>query len=328
MAFLFMPVASLQAAGTAAGTPVVNTAIAAFTYGVTPMTMEASVTFVVDNKVNLTVVNNGSATVIPGATDQVLVFVLRNDGNADQRYELAAVNSGDFVMDNIRLYRDDGDTPGELDGNDSLYIDSSTFGDIAVDETLDILIVGDVPTTATSGQASAYDLLATTVDAGTTDVTIGTEGENTDGLDVVFADVEGSNADDGARDGRHSAPGTYTVNAPGLALVKSALIVSDPIRGTDSPRAVEGAVILYTITATASGIGTMENVVITDPIPDNARYSAGTLTLNGAGLTDDAGDDAGGVGGDPLAVTVNLGDMTSESAVQTITFEVVIDLDI
>ena len=51
-----------------------------------------------------------------------------------------------------------------------------------------------------------------------------------------------------------------------------------------------------------------------------------TLRLNSAPLTDAGGDDSGDFGATtPGAVTVSLGDLTSVSPIQTITFDVTID---
>lgn len=325
LALLILSVGVAQAAGTASGTPILNTATATYNEGGTTVTKTASTTVVVDNKVNLTVTKNADATVIPGATDQVLVFVVKNYGNTSQRYALSAINGAGIVMDNVRIYLDNGSNPGSLDPTDTLYVDASTFGDVAADGTLAILIVADTPGAATSGQSSDYHLLATTVDAGTTTVTLPTVGPGTPGVDVVFADIAGSEAGDGDRDGEHSAVGTYSINALLLEIVKSAVISSDPTNGTTNPKAIPEATIVYTITVTVSGSGTATNVLITDPIPSNSTYTGSTLELNGFALTDGTGDDVGSVGGDPVTVTVNLGNMTSASPVQTITFEVTID---
>lgn len=315
-----------EAAGTASGTAIVNTATASYLDGGTTMTKSASTTVVVDNKVNLTVAKNVDATVIPGATDQVLAFVVRNDGNTPQRYAMEAVNGAGVVMDNVRIYLDNGPNPGTLDGDDTLYVDASTFGDVAADGTLAILIVADIPVTATSGQSSEYHLLVTTWDAGSPSAkTDQTTGAGTAGVDVVFADIVGSEAGDGARDGMHSAVGTYSINALLLEIAKSAVISSDPENGATNPKAIPGATIVYTITVTVTGSGTAANVLITDPIPLNSTYTGDSLKLNGAPLSDDADTDAGSVGGTPVTVTVNLGDLTSASAVQTITFDVVIN---
>ena len=89
---------------------------------------------------------------------------------------------------------------------------------------------------------------------------------------------------------------------------------------------VTGATLTYTIDATVSGSGTATGVVITDLLPANTTYTAGTLSLNAASLTDAPDADAGDVGGTaPNTVTINLGDLTAASPVQTITFEVIIN---
>ena len=314
------------AAGTPSGTVISNTATATYNDGATPVTRTASAPdVVVDNKVNLTVTKNGDATVLPGSTDQVLVFEVTNEGNTPQRYALAATNSAGIVMENVRIYLDNGTTPGVLDAGDTLYINAATFGDVLADGTLQILIVADTPATANSGETADYQLIATTVDAGTTTVTTATVGANTDGVDVVFADIAGSAAGDIARDGKNSATGIYTVNLLALNLNKSVVITWDPTNLSVSPKAIPGAILTYTITASVTGVGTTSDVVITDPIPTNSTYTANSLELNGAALSDATDFDVGNVSGSPATVTVGLGNLTSASPPQVITFDVTID---
>lgn len=327
LALCCVPVRSALALGTASGTAISNSVTATYTIGVSaPLTMTASVTFLVDNVVNVTVVKNGDAAVLLGSTDQALVFALRNDGNTTQRYALSAVNESGIVMDNVRIYLGDGATSGSFDGTNTPYTDASTFGDLPADTTLSLLIVADTPAAATSGQISSYNLVATTVDATTTTITQQTSGPNTAGVDVVFADLAGTDATDTARNGQHSALGTYTVGGSlALVIAKSAVISEDPQNGTTNPVALSGATLAYTLDVTVTGNGTAANVVVSDPIPTNSTYKAGTLKLNGVGLSDIPGDDVGNVGGGPVIVTVDLGNLTSASAVQTITFDVLID---
>ena len=162
------------------------------------------------------------------------------------------------------------------------------------------------------------------MDAGTTTVTAPTVGANTAGVDVVFADIAGSASGDGTRDGKHSSSGKYTVSSVSVTIAKAVIVYSDPFNGTVNPKAKQGAILRYSITVTATGSQTALNVVITDPIPTNTTYSAGTLKLNGVALTDAADADVGQVVGVPVTLTVNLGNLTSASAVQTITFDVTI----
>lgn len=325
LALFSMPAPSAHALGTASGTPIVNTVTATYDDGSGTVTQTASATVLVDNKINLTVVKNADAAAAPGATDQALVFVVKNDGNTPQRYALAATNGAGLVMNNVRIYLDNGTTAGSLDAGDTLYVNAGTFGDVPADGTLGILIVADVPAGALDGQTSDYNLVATTVDAGTTTVTTETTGAGTAGVDVVFADIAGSAVGDLLRNGQHSASGRYAISALSLSIVKSATIASDPFNGTISPKAIPGATISYTIAVAVTGSGTAATVVITDPMPANATYTPGTLKLNGAPLTDGTGDDNGSVGGSPTTATVTLGNMTSATPVQTITFDVTIN---
>jgi len=338
LALIYLPMTPARAVGTAAGTPVMSTATVIYDVGpTTGLKAMSTTTIVVDNKVNLTVTKIADAPVTPGSTNKALAFVVKNDGNTAQRYALSAANGAGIAMHNVRLYRDGGATPNAWDATDTLYAGAGTFGDVPMDGRINLLIVVDTPQGAADGQTSDYDLVATTVNAGTTTVTAQTAGANTAGIDVVFADTAGSAAGDVARDGRHSASGRYTGSSVTLTVGKTVLVYSGPpnvvINGTPPdyadctvcPRAIPTATLRYTITAMVKGSGTATGVVIVDPLPANTTYNAGSLQLNGTAQSDAKDGDAGDVGGTtPGIITVNLGDMTSASAVQTIIFDVTI----
>jgi uncharacterized repeat protein (TIGR01451 family) len=312
------------AAGTPSNTAISNTATATYQFGGVPqpaISTGPSATFVVDNKVNLTVTRNADALVASGSANQALSFSITNNGNTAQRYALSIVSraTDSFDMNNVRIYRDNNANNVYDAGTDTLYANAGTFGDIAADGTLRVLIVADTPAGQTNSATAVYDLVATTVDAGALNVTASTAGPNTAGVDTVFADAAGSNAGDAARDGKHSALGTYTISDV-TAVVNKAVLVIDQQGGT---RPVPGATLRYTLTVTVTGIGTATGVRIADPVPANTTYTAGSLRLNVAPLSDAGGDDAGDVGATaPNTVTVNLGNMTSASPAQTITFDV------
>jgi uncharacterized repeat protein (TIGR01451 family) len=312
------------AVGTPSGTVVTNTATANYQIGGMPQTaVSGSSGFTVDTKVNLTVTRNADATVTPGAANQALVFLVTNLGNAPQRYDLTVVSrlTDSFDMNNVRVYRDD-NASGVLDAGDTLYAGPATFGDIAADGALRLLVVADTPSGQPDGAAAVYDLLAATVVSGGTATVVQTTGPNTAGVDVVFTDPAGSAAGDSARDGRHSAFGTYTVSIAVVNLGKAVAVI-DQLGGSN---AVAGATLRYTLTVTVSGSGTANSVVVRDPFPANTTYAAGTLHLNGTMLTDAADADAGDAGFTlPGEVTVNLGSLTAASPAQTIVFDVWID---
>jgi len=135
-------------------------------------------------------------------------------------------------------------------------------------------------------------------------------------------EVPGTDAVVGTSTGSANERGTYVVSSVVVSLVKSATIV-DQFGGTEP---VPGATITYAIVVSVTGSGTAQGVIITDPVPGNTTYTAGTLNLNSGALTDIGGDDAGDVGTTTAGtVTVSLGNLAALSPVQTITFDVTID---
>jgi uncharacterized repeat protein (TIGR01451 family) len=312
------------ALGTPSGTVITTTATANYQIGgVLQTAISASAGFIVDNRVNLVVTRNGDATVGSGAVNQSLVFTVTNLGNAPQRYDLSVVSriTDSFDMSSVRVYRDD-NADNAWDAGDTLYAGPATFGDIPADGALRLLVVADTPVGQPGGATAVCDLLAATVVSGGTATIAQTPGVDTAGVDVVFADPAGSIAGDVVRDGRHSAFGTFTVSNIAVTVGKTVTVI-DPYGGSQP---VVGATLRYTITAATGGNGTANNVVITDAIPANTTYTAASLRLNGAQLSDAADADAGDVGATtPGNVTVSLGALTAASPVQTIVFDVTIN---
>jgi len=310
------------ALGTPAGTTIVCPVTVDYMYSAVPQpTLNASTSFVVDRLVNVTVTNNSNPSAAPNQLNVPMSFRVTNTGNAAQRYALQAVSrvTDSFDMNNVRVYLDTNGN-GSLDAGDTSYGDAGSFGDLVSDASFTVMIVADTPGTVVNGQTAVYDLEATSVDAGTLTVSVQTAGPNTAGVDTVFIDSAGSAAGDAARDGKHSAAGTFTaVTASGVSMNKTVLVL-DPLGGN---LPVRGATLRYTITVTVSGAGTAQNVVVSDLIPANTAYTAGTLRLNTSSLTDANDADAGDIGGTtPNTVTVKLGNLTSASPVQTIVFDV------
>ena len=69
-------------------------------------------------------------------------------------------------------------------------------------------------------------------------------------------------------------------SVPDIRVIKSAQTIEDPINGSTNPKAIPGAVILYSITLTNQGLGAadLDSVIITDPIPANAELFVGDLS--------------------------------------------------
>jgi uncharacterized repeat protein (TIGR01451 family) len=316
-----------MAAGTASGTSVANSATVDYQVsGVDQAQIPSNtVTFVVDNKVDLTVANVSDATVIPGSTDQVLAYSITNTGNTTQGYSVAYTGGADdFDMNNVRIYLDV-NNDGLLDGGDTLYTLGTRIADVNADGSIQVLIVADTPLAANDGETAVYNLIATTLNAGTTTVTTEDAGpEDPATVQVVFAD--GAGTDDAVEDGQHSADATYTVSSAALSVVKTSEVISDGL-GNVAPNAfaIPGATVRYTLAVTNNGSADATSVVLVDDTPANTTYVAGTITLDGAPKTDINGDDEADYNAtNPNSVTVTIPTLAVGNTA-TITFDVTID---
>jgi len=113
-----------------------------------------------------------------------------------------------------------------------------------------------------------------------------------------------------------TATDTTTILAPNVTAVKSVLPA-----GNQPP----GTLLTYTIVVTNAGSANALAVIMTDPIPANTTYVAGSITLDSVSKTDIGGDDQADVNATtPGAVTVDLSGMAA-GASHTITFQVTIN---
>jgi uncharacterized repeat protein (TIGR01451 family) len=322
----------VMAAGTLSGTTITNSATLDYIVGTTPQSQLTSnvTTFVVDNRVDLTVTEVSGATVIPNSDDWVLVFTVTNTGNTPQGYSLATIagvngTADDFDMTGVEIYLDV-DNDGVLDiPGDTPYALGTRVADIAPDASIQILVVADTPATASDGQTALYHLIATTLDAGTTTITANDTGIADDpaAVEVVWGDAAGTA--DAATDGQHSADAVYTVSTATLAVTKTQAVVSDPFNGTSNPKAIPDATIRYTITVANSGTIDATDIVIVDATPANTTYVVGSIIVDGAGRTDinDAdGSDYGATNAGSVTATIPV---VAAGGSAVVTFDVTID---
>lgn len=229
-------------------------------------------TFLVDNRVDLTLVeigNIGSTSVNPGQNDAVTTFQLTNTGNSTQDYDLSVVNldggtvnsSPDVDTVDMTLLRVFADTDSSLDWNpaDLIFVD-----ELAADASILIFVVANASTALTNGDAANIEVTATTHDAGGAPITLGdlttddaASADSTTTVEVVFADGGFQLAQDG-----------YLVSSATLAITKVATLISDPFNGTTNQKAIPGAVIEYVVTVANTGGEAATNVVITDVLTD------------------------------------------------------------
>lgn len=275
------------AVGTRATTAITNTARVDFTdvNGNALFQNSNTVTTIVSQVGGVDVApNNGPITMNPGDT-HYFPHTVTNTGNFDDYVNLTAASAGGWV---VAIYRDVNNNGTYEAGTDTLLTDSP----------------GDADTTPDSGLLAndgfMHILVAVTVPPGTAD---GAADVTTTTGTSVFDNTKIDTATD-----------TINVRAPNVSVVKSVA----PL-GAQPP----GTLLTYTIVVTNNGTGAANSVVLTDPIPNNTTYQAGTITYNAAARTDGAdADNADYNVTNAGRITVNVGALAASGGTATVTFRV------
>ena len=293
------------AGGTSPGTAIDNTASVNYTVGgvaqtvirssptgnSTPGTPGTATSFVVDRKVDLYLaeVNNAATTVIPGSTDQVTTFFIRNDGNDTQGVSLSAADFAgtvfgqptgpDFQMTpaSIRVFVESTaaasgatcNSPAQPGGMSfALGTDSATtIPTFAPDTCTWVYIVADTPSTATNTQRANVELTAiarvpTTLAALSAD----TGADRPDQIDVVFVDA---NATVVAQD-------QYQVTTASFTVRKQSSVIDDFVSASNY-KAIPGALMQYEIELTNNGGAQADSGAITDSLPTQTSYEVNSF---------------------------------------------------
>lgn len=283
-----------MAAGTTAGTTISNMAKASYSVGGNPQQEICSsltgnstgnggtsgttctsgtngalnTSFTVDRKINFTVTTVGldGKSVTPGQTDAAFGYLITNTGNTAVTFALSATvdDTNSILVDELtpKIFLDaDGDGVKDA-GEGDQYANPISFGDIAVDGTLNITVVNEVSGTAANGLTAFINSITvvardTVANGG---VAIPEGGVAGTGNAIVWADSSYDNTETVATDR------VWTVSAPVLKVQKSQALISD---GTDGITGyIPGAKVEYTIRVTYdSGSGNATGVIISDVLP-------------------------------------------------------------
>lgn len=320
--FAFMVLLALMlhkpalAIGTSAGIDISNTASVDYVVAGSSSTATSTVTFRVDEKldVNISWQDATNVAVASPDTNQVLTYLLTNTGNGNDSYTLNVQNTlgGDqFNPVLVDIYLDANGNGMFNPGVDILYNAGLNDPLLNADGSQAIFVRNNIPAGRVAGDLGNSQLIATS-----------NTGSGLPGTPFINAGDNNSDAIVGTSGGTSNAIGTYEIANTNLSLVKS-VVITDQFGGNQP---VTGATMTYSIDVSVTGPGVANNVVFSDPLPANTTYTAGTLTLNATALTDVVDADAGDVAGTtPNTVTVNLGNLTQGSPTQTITFEVIIN---
>ncbi len=307
-----------SAAGVPAGTVIENTATVRFEVAGTPITLDTTTAAItVAERIDFVVTGQSPQLVVqPGETNRSLLFRVTNVGNGSETLELSVDSSGIQGSDFDPLPAStpvffDSDGSGDLSGGDTAYQPGINDPVLAADESVDILVVNDIPNNVANGDIGLTELIAASTN-GTGVPGSSLPGQGDGGSDAVF----------GVSGGSASATGEYRVSDIEITMVKSQ-VVEDP-DGGDEP--VPGATITYTITVAVTSAGAASVATVRDPIPQYTSYNPGTMLLNGVSLTDESDADAGEIeAGGAGTVVVRLGSLTQADGVQTVEFSVTID---
>lgn len=291
------------AGGTTPGTSIVNNVNVNFQVGGVAQTQKtAADTFVVDRKVIFTLAEKatiGTTTTNPGQTAQQTTFILSNTSNDTLDFTItpsqivggSASHGGTdaFNVSNLLVC---------LDANSDAVCDAAptatlTVDNLAADTNMTILIVGDIPLTATNSQVAGVTLTAAALNSDGSAITAATDstvnGAGT--VETIFADAvkTGNGGASAARDGIDVATDDYTVAAAVLSVFKSSTLISDGVSASNF-KSVPGAVVEYCISvANAAAGATATNISIADLLPTNTTYVAGSVKVNGTVTSPGAG---------------------------------------
>jgi uncharacterized repeat protein (TIGR01451 family) len=327
---------------TPAGTTITNIATVNYTVAGSAFSQSTNTaSFRVDELISVIVTGPAAPlSVNTPDTNRVLTFTVTNAGNAPEAYNLIAnLSPGAPVVDQFDprpgsagLLFVDVNNNGQLDiGVDTLVSGPLTINpDSPANPPTRILFVSNMPPGLASGNQGVVTLTAASATPGAVVAGVGvapgtvlpnggTPAVGVPGIDAVVGAGRNGPADSGADD---SASGAYVVGTV-VAVAKTIIAVTAPSGSTTGcnvavpPAActtfVPGTVIQYLLTVTLTGAGLAQAVLVTDDIPANTTYVAGSIRFNAAPRSDQVdGDNASctGCGNAVGTLTVNIGDVT------------------
>lgn len=284
----------VQAAGTAAGTEISNSAL--INYKVSTVSQSVAVVapkITVDRVITFTVsaLTTLPANVSPSQANAVVAYRITSASNAAVSFGLSTSNTAadTFSMENQRLYWDS-NSDGTFDAADDALYTISNSPVANPDTSLTFFIVADAPATLTN---NAEDILLTEIRAkepntagnqNTANITA-TTGANTAAIDTVLVDSSSAGGDP-ANNGVILVEPKFVGVSASMNVTRTSKVVSDPFNGTIDPKAIPGAVMEYCLAVTnAAGAAEASDVIVEDVLGteltfDSAYgvYQNGTVT--------------------------------------------------
>lgn len=280
------------AIGTEAGTAIQNTATVSFTRNGSSDSEQASVSFKVDEIINLNVTAaNASNNITNGDQNAAITYTVTNTGNGPEAFKLfasiGATNDLPLTASDLTVYYiDTASSDGTFDPNninENLY--TGTDINILRDESITVYIVTDVPNGATLNSLTDLDLTvisqteATGIKAG--DSAFGTviPGAGTDSTNAIIAVDQGR--DDATSELKVT---TYDPSQSLEVLINKTILGSSALINnstTVTDQKIPGAMVTYFIKVTVNN-DTANALSISDIIPTDMTYVAESLRVQSA----------------------------------------------
>jgi uncharacterized repeat protein (TIGR01451 family) len=276
------------AGGTRAGSDVDNTAVVSWNAGSFGYTTSDTVSFKVDELINIQVTNNVLGTnlaVWPGETDRPLAFDVVNAGNSTIDIRVQAIDDGSLFVTNVTIYTEavtaGFNSTDDTDNTSVNFIEAS----IPVDTVYTYYIVADVGASpVTTNTPDVYDLVVTAVNgAGNAITADNIAAFNGTTVEQVMADTGGTYAGFADYDGRDSAQATYNLSWADLTLTKSFEVIGAGFNTTND-HAIPGSTVEYTLHVLNSGNAAATGVSITDATPLGTTFGTFTAPSQGSVL--------------------------------------------
>lgn len=331
-ALMFAATGAALAAGTAAGTGIINEINVSHVVGGNTITLPSAATseIVVDQAIDFSLLLGSPATIPVEAGDLEvdMIFTLTNTGNAPARFDIDVDQIVDTNGINLTYDPTGSGNPGTWSfffadaspttPTPALYEPAGIngIGPIAPDASYFVAVIANIPD-APDGANDAFTVTARPTNASGTALLSELRGSGLTGLDIVFADP--------LEDGVETETSAYQVQAPQLSASKTAQVVSENLDGTFSCSSgaaeagassfIPGACVEYTITVSNDPLATnsANDLTFTDVLP------TGTTLI---GVINNSGFDSVTIGANAIEGTV-LQLMPGTSA--TLTFRVTID---
>jgi uncharacterized repeat protein (TIGR01451 family) len=304
--------ALLFAAPTAAGAQISNQATLSYSVDGIPQspvtTNIASFTVLEVVNLSLTWQDAGQVHVNTPQVNAPLTFVLSNTGNGSQSFSLRRDNNqlGDqFDPSNGTagaLFIENGLEPGfQASGPnaDNVYIPSQGTPPVAAGASLTIYVNSDIPSGLAIGNAGAVNLQAASRTLGLAGSAPGSTHPNV----TSAGQTPTAMAVTGLTQGQANSSGAYVVDG---AIVK---IIKTIVSPTDASALIPGTEVKYRLLVEIQGIGSVQNVIVNDPLPAQLIYLANSITVGGVSKTD--ATDADNAQFFNNTVSVSLGNITA-----------------